>query len=61
MEMRKETRKETTTRSKYTGLGVATAAKLIIGFWFGVGIILAFGVADSLNYCVGALTSSSSE
>ena len=43
-----------TTLSKYTGLGAATAAELMIG----IGVILAIGVADSLNYCDGALTRS---
>ena len=32
------------------------AAELMIGFWFGVGVILAVGAADSLNHCIGALT-----
>ena len=45
-------------RVKYTGLGAAIAAKLMISFWFGVGVILAVGVVDGLNYCIGALTSS---
>ena len=58
MEMRKETSKWLTTPSKYAGLRAAIAAKLMIGFWFGIGVILAIGVVDSLNYCAGALTSS---
>ena len=37
------------------------AAELMIGFWFGIGVILAVGVVDSLNYCVGVLTNRSSE
>ena len=36
----------------------AITAELIIGFWFGAGVILAVGVVDGLNYCVGALKSS---
>ena len=44
--------------SKYTGIGAAITAELMIGFWIGSGVILAVGVADSLNYCMGALTSS---
>ena len=44
--------------SKYAGLGAAITAKLMIGLWFGVGVILAVGVADGLNYCIGTLTSS---
>ena len=43
------------TLSKYTGLGAAIAAELMIGFWFGIGVILAVGVVDSLNYCIGQL------
>ena len=49
------------TPSKYTGLGAAIVARLVIGFWFGVGAISTIGVVDGLNSCVGALTSSSSE
>ena len=49
--------KETKPENKYAGLGVAIAAELMVGFWFGIGVILAAGVADGLNYCVGALTS----
>ena len=47
--------------SKYAGLGAAIAAELMIGFWFGIGVILAIGVVDNLNYCVEAITSSGSE
>ena len=43
--------------SKYAGLGVTIAAELMIDFWFGIGVILAVGVVDSLN-CAGVLTSS---
>ena len=49
------------TLSKYPCPGVAMAAELMIGFWFGVRVILAVGVVDSLDYCIGALTSSGSE
>ena len=45
------------TRSKYVGLGAVVAAKLMIGFWFNIGVILAIGVADDLNHFIGALTS----
>ena len=45
-----------TTPSKYAGLGAAITAELIIGFWFGVGVMLAFGVADGLNHFVRAVT-----
>ena len=40
--------------------GAAMAAELMIGFWFGAGVILAVGIVDNLNNCVGVLTSSSS-
>ena len=44
--------------SKHAGLGAAIAATLMIGFWFGVGVMLAIVVADGLNHFVGALTGS---
>ena len=34
------------------------AAELMIGFWFGIGVILAIGVVDGLNHCPGVLMSS---
>ena len=40
--------------TKYAGLRVAMAAELMIGFWFGAGVILSIGVVDGLNYCLGA-------
>ena len=46
---------EMTTPSKYAGLRAAITAELMIGFWFGVGVILAFGVADGLNHFVRAV------
>ena len=45
------------TSSKYAGLGAAIADELMIGFWFGIGVILAVGVLDGLNHFVGSLTS----
>ena len=42
---------------KYVGFGAAIAAELMISFWFGIGVILAIGVVDGLNHCIGALTS----
>ena len=48
---------ETTTPSKYAGLRAAMAAELMICFWFSLGVILAVGVLDGLNYSVGALVS----
>ena len=59
--MRNETSEQLTTPSKPVGLGAAMAAELMIGFWFGFGVILAVGVVESLNYCTGALTRSSSK
>ena len=57
MDLRKEISEWPTTLSKYAGLGAAMAAEPMIGFWFGVGIILAVGVVNNLNHCTGALTS----
>ena len=37
------------------------AAELMIGFWFSIGVILAVGVVEVLNYCNGALMSGSSK
>ena len=45
------------TPSKYARLGTAIAAKLIIGIWFGIGVILPIRVMDSLNHSDGVLTS----
>ena len=59
--LKMETSKRPTTRSKYAGLGAAMAAKLMISLWFCIGVILAIGVVDSLNYCIGAFMSGSSE
>ena len=35
--------------SKYAGLGAAMAAELMIGFWFGIGVILAIKMVQSLE------------
>ena len=43
-DQRKETNERPPTPSKYAGLGAAVAAELMIGFWFGTGVILAIGV-----------------
>ena len=40
------------TLSKHAGLRAAITAELMIGFWFGVGVMLAVGVADGLNHFV---------
>ena len=50
MDLREETSEQLTTPSKYTGHGAAMAAELMIGFWFGIEVILAVGVVDGLNY-----------
>ena len=44
-----------TNSNKYTGLRATITAELMIGFWFGVGVMLAVGVADSLNHFVRAV------
>ena len=46
METTDMTSEQPTTPSKYAGLGAAITAELMIGFWFGVGVLLAVGVAD---------------
>ena len=49
------TSRHLTTPNKYAGLGATTTADLMIGFWFGVGVMLAVGVVNSLNYFVRAI------
>ena len=39
----------------YTGLGAALAAELMIGFWFGTGVILAVKMVQSLECCIEEL------
>ena len=41
-----------TTLSKYDALVSAMAAKLVIGFWFGIGFVLAVKMVNSLDYCI---------
>ena len=50
METRKETSGQPATPSKYAGLGAAIAAEIMIVFWFGVGVMLAVGVAEALSH-----------
>ena len=38
--------------NKYAGLGTAMAAELMIGFWFGIGVVLAVKMLESLEYCI---------
>ena len=44
-----ETSKWPATPSKYEGPGAAIAAELMIGFWFGIGFILAVKMVNSLD------------
>ena len=34
----------------YAGLGAAMAAELMIGFWFGIGVVLSVKTLESLEY-----------
>ena len=34
------------------GLGAAIAAELMIGFWFGIGVVLAVKMLESPEYCI---------
>ena len=43
------------TPSKYEDLGAVMAAKLMIGFWFGIRVILAVRMVNNLDHCVEAL------
>ena len=55
MEMRKEASEQLATPSKYTGLWAAIAVKLMISFWFGIGVIFTIGVVDSRLIGLGCL------
>ena len=48
---------KSTTPSKDAGLGSAMVAELMIGFWFGIGAILAVKMMNSLDYCIEELIS----
>ena len=39
------------------GLGAAITAELMISFWFGVGVVLAVKMMNSLDYCIEELIS----
>ena len=41
----------------YEGLKAAMAAEIMVGFWFGIGIILAVKVVHSMEYCTEELMS----
>ena len=49
--------KQSTTLSKYEGLGSGMAAELMIGFWFGIKVILVIRMVNSLDYCIKELMS----
>ena len=38
-----------------SGLAAAMAAELMIGFWFGIGVILAVKMVQSLEHCIEEL------
>ena len=38
--------------SKYEGLADAMAVELMIDFWFGIGVVLAVKMVQSLEYCI---------
>ena len=44
--------KRLTTLSKYESLGAAMASQLMIGFWFGIGFILAVQMMNGLDYYI---------
>ena len=43
---------ETQAPGPYASLGAAIAAELMIGFWFGIGVVLAVKTLESLEYCI---------
>ena len=43
------------TMIKESSLGAAMASELMIGFWFGIGVILAAKMVHSLEYCIEEL------
>ena len=55
MEEQIEMSQQLSTPSKYAGLGAAITAELMISFWFGVGVMLAVGVAEGSNHFIGTL------
>ena len=48
---------ETTEKPTTLSLGTVMAAELKIGFWFGIGVILAAKMVHSLEYCIEELIS----
>ena len=59
--MEQKTNKNSSTSSKldaaYEGLIAAMAAELMIGFWIGIGVILAVKMVQSLEYYIEELIS----
>ena len=51
-QVEQKTNKNLLTLSKYEGLAAAIAAELMIGFWFGVAVVLAVKTSESLEYCI---------
>ena len=43
--------------TKKPSLKAAMAAELMVGFWFGIGVILAAKMVCSLEYCIEELIS----
>ena len=52
-----EERVETTEKPTTLSLGAAMAAEVMIGFWFGIRVILAAKMVHSLEYCIEELIS----
>ena len=52
METTDMTREQLAPPSKYEGLRANMAAKLMIGFWFRNGVILAVRIVNNLDHCV---------
>ena len=57
MEATDLTSEQPTTPSKYEDLGATMAAELLIGFWFGIGVILAIKMVNGPDYCIDELIS----
>ena len=59
--MEQKMNKDSSTSNKsgtaYEGIIAAMAAELKIGFWFGIGVILAVKTVQSLKYCIEELIS----
>ena len=60
-QVEQKTSKNSSTSSKlgaaYEGLKAAMAAELMIGFWFGIGIIPAVKMVQNVEYCIEELIS----